>query len=79
VWLAEFCGLSPQNWLPWQRQIVTYSQRHSSTKPENLVKIDSVDVEIIRLAEIVTIYKINKKQRQNKLAFGCCLVAGRAG
>ena len=54
---------------------------HSSTKPENSVKIGSVDVETIGLAEIVRTKK-NKQETQaeHRPAFGCvsCSPSGRA-
>ena len=52
---------------------------HSSTKPENSVKIGAVDVETIGLAEIVRTKKTNKKHRQNTGPPSAAFRAARAG
>jgi len=60
--LWQNCSVDKTNksWLPWQRplmdrktnfRLIVYSR--SSTKPENLAKIGSVDVEITALTGIV--------------------------
>ena len=63
--------LTCKNWLPWQHtsrdqntNLRSFIYSHTSTNPENLVKIGPVDVKISDLTEIAE-KEINNKQRQN--------------